>query len=198
MTYIIFEKNLILNLMNLKTIFIGILIIFIYSCKKAENKNERIFTENFSIEVPNDFERTNEMNELAKVQFRKSNEDLHFIVLEETKDGFQNSIKLGVYDTSPNLFGYYKVITKHFDEISENFTISDFGRTKINSCNAILFSMSGKDLENGKNVFYRYAILEDDKNLYQIMSWTNIHYKNKLIGRMTSIINSFKSNSISK
>lgn len=184
--------------MNLKNIIFGILFIFIYSCKKSENKAERIFTENYSIEVPNDFERTNEMNELAEVQFRKANEDLHFIVLQETKYGFQNAIKLGVHKISPSLFGYYKVITMHFDEITENFKITDFSNTKINSCNAIIFSMSGKDLEDGKSVFYRYAILEDDKNLYQIMSWTNIHYKDKLIGRMESIINSFKSKSISK
>lgn len=184
--------------MNLKRIIFGILLIFVYSCKKSENNTDRIFTENYSIEAPNDFKRTNEMNELAKVQFRKVDEDLHFIVLEETKEGFQNGIKAGIYKTSPNLFGYYKVISTHFDEITENFEVTDFGNTKINSCNAIVFSMSGKDLEDGKSVFYRYAILEDDKNLYQIMSWTNINYKDKLIGRMAPIINSFKSKSISK
>lgn len=184
-----------MNLKILKIYIFGILLIFIYSCKNSENKTERIITENYSIEAPNDFERTNEMNELAKVQFRKTEEDLHFIVLEESKKGFENAIKLGIHKTSPSLLGYYKVITSHFDEITEDFKITDFGNTKINSCNAIVFSMSGKDLGNGKSVFYRYAIIEDDKNLYQIMSWTNIHYRDKLTGRMKSIINSFKSNS---
>lgn len=184
--------------MSFKKIIFGIFLIFISSCKKSENKTERIFTENYSIEAPNDFERTNKMNELAKVQFRKAEDDLHFIVLEEPKEGFQNAIKLGIHKTSPSLLGYYKVITKHFNEVTENFEINDFSNTKINSCNAIVFSMSGKHLAEEKNVFYRYAILEDDKNLYQIMSWTNIHYKDKLIGKMESIINSFKSNSISK
>ena len=181
--------------MNLIKIIFGILLIFTFSCNKSENKTERIFTENYSIEAPNDFERTNEMNELAKVQFRKSEEDLHFIVLEEPKEGFQNAVKLGIHKASPNLHGYYETITNHFDEINEDFKINDFGRTKINSCNAIVFSMSGKDLEDGKSVFYRYAILEDDKHLYQIMAWTNLNYKDKLIGRMEPVINSFKSNS---
>ena|SRR5690554_73638 len=184
--------------MHLKKIILLTFLISIFSCNKNENKNERIFTENYSIEAPSDFERTNEMNELAKVQFRKSKEDLHFIVLEETKEGFKNGIKMGVHKVSPSLFGYYKVITNHFDEITDNFETSDYGVTKINSCNAIVFSMSGKHLEEGKEVFYRYAILEDEKNLYQIMSWTNLAYKDKLIGRMAPIINSFKSNSISK
>ena len=184
--------------MHLKKIILLTFLISIVSCNKNENKNERIFTENYSIEAPSDFERTNEMNELAKVQFRKSKEDLHFIVLEETKEGFQNGIKMGVHKVSPSLFGYYKVITNHFDEITDNFETSDYGVTKINSCNAIVFSMSGKHLEEGKEVFYRYTIFEDEKNLYQIMSWTNLAYKNKLIDRMAPIINSFKSNSISR
>ena len=203
MSYKLFQKTEhqlvnILKIMCLKKSLFLILLFFIFSCVKKENKNERIFTENYSIEAPFDFERTNEMNELAKVQFRKSNEDLHFIVLEENKEGFQNAVKSGIHNTSPNLLGYYKVITKHFDEITKNFKITDFGVTKINSCNAIVFSMSGKELEEGKEVFYRYAILEDEKNFYQIMSWTNLNYKDKLIDRMTSVINSFKSNSMSK
>ena len=184
--------------MRLKKVIILIFLTSIFSCKKSENDNYRIFTENYSIEAPFDFERTTTMNELAKVQYKKPEEDLHFIVLEETKEGFQNGIKMGVHKVSPSLFGYYKVITNHFDEITDNFKTSDYGVTKINSCNAIVFSMSGKDLEDGKGVYYRYAILEDEKNLYQIMSWTNLGYKDKLVGRMTPIINSFKSNSISK
>jgi hypothetical protein len=58
--------------------------------------------------------------------------------------------------------------------------------------------MSGKGLVYGKRAFFRYALIEDNNNLYQIMSWTNINYKDKLIGKMGGIINSFKSKSNSK
>ena len=58
--------------------------------------------------------------------------------------------------------------------------------------------MSGKGLDDCKKTFFRYALIEDSKNLYQIMSWTNINYKDKLIGKMGGIINSFKSKSNSK
>lgn len=186
--------------MTVRNYFFGILLIFISSCKQSEvgTENEIVETENYSLKVPKDFERTNNLNELAKVQFQKVDEDLYFIVLEETKESFENAIKLKVHDANPSLFGYYKVVTKHFEEITKDFKVDDFGNTKINSCNAIVFSMNGKDLENDKGVFYRYALIEDDKNLYQLMSWTNIHYKDKLIGRMEGIINSFKSKSISK
>jgi hypothetical protein len=185
-----------------KNYSIGILILFsVLSCKKTENENiekQEITTENYSLMVPKDFERTNRLNELAKVQFQKVDEDLYFIVLEQTKESFKNAIDQKLYDVDFNLYGYSKVVTNHFDEISSDFKINDFSSTKINSCNAILFSMNSKNLEDGKKVFYRYALFEDDKNFYQIMSWTNINYKDKLIGKMEGIINSFKSRSISK
>lgn len=186
--------------MKFRNYFLGFLIVIISSCKKSESysDNEIIDTENYSIRVPTDFERTTNLNELAKVQFQKVDEDLYFIILEETKKGFIDAIKLKVYDASPSLFGYFKVITNHFDEITENFEVKDFSNTKINSCNAIIFSMSGTDLADGTSAFYRYAIFEDDNNLYQIMSWTNNKNKNKLIGRMEGIINSFKSKKKSK
>ena len=186
--------------MTLKNYILAILIIFISSCKKSENntEDEVVMTENYSLSVPKDLERTNNLNELAKVQFQKVDEDLYFIVLEETKKSFEDAIKLKVHKTTPSLFGYYQVVTSHFDELYDDFKITDFGRTKINSCNAIVFSMSGKGLDDGKKAFFRYALIEDSNNLYQIMSWTNINYKDKLIGKMEGIINSFKSKSNSK
>ena len=71
--------------MYIKKSILLIFLISVFSCNKNENKSERIFTENYSIEAPSDFERMNKMNELAKVQFQKVDEDLYFIVLEETK-----------------------------------------------------------------------------------------------------------------
>ena len=76
--------------MTLKNYILAILIIFISSCKQSENntENEVVMTENYSLSVPKDLERTNNLNELAKVQFQKVEEVLYFIVLEETKKKF--------------------------------------------------------------------------------------------------------------
>jgi hypothetical protein len=186
--------------MTLKNYILAILLIFFSSCKQSENskENEVVMTENYSLSVPKDLEQTNNLNELAKIQFQKVDEDLYFIVLEETKKSFEDAIKLKVHKVTPSLFGYYQVVTNHFDELYDDFKVTDFSRTKINSSNAIVFSMSGKRLDDGKKTFFRYALIEDSNNLYQIMSWTNIHYKDKLIGKMEGIINSFKSKSNSK
>lgn len=120
---------------------------------------------------------------------------MYFIVLEEPKEGFKNAIRLKIYDAPSTLYGYFQVVTDNFDDIYDEFKVDGFKTTKINSCNAIVFSMIGKDSVDGKEAFFRYAVIEDSKNLYQIMSWTNINYKDKLIKKMEGIIYSFKSNS---
>ncbi|SEQ08159.1 hypothetical protein [Flavobacterium urocaniciphilum] len=184
------------NSISLRNFIVGaLLLLSVLSCQKKESKNvenEKIIADNYTLMVPKDFEKTNKLNELAKIQFQKVDEDLYFIVLEETKQSFADAVKLKIHDTTPNLYGYFKVVTNHFKEITKNLKVNDVGRTKIDSCNAIIFSMFGQTLDNGKSVFYRYALIEDDKNYYQIMSWTNIHHKEKLIGRMDNIIHSFK------
>jgi len=59
----------------------------------------------------------------------------------------------------------------------------------------LFFQCLDNGLDDGKAVFYRYALIEDEKNYYQIMSWTNMRFKEKLIGKMSEIIYSFKSKS---
>ncbi|MBF4465155.1 hypothetical protein [Flavobacterium sp. LC2016-12] len=163
------------------------------ACQKVKNEDsQRIISDNYSIIVPSDFERTNNLNGLSKVQFQIKEEDLYFIVLEEPKKGFENAIRLKLHNSTADLTGYFKVVTNHFKEITKNFELNDFGRTKIDYCNAYLFSMSGIELENNKSVFYRFGIIEDNENYYQIMSWTNIKNKQKLIGKMDKIIHSFE------
>ncbi len=163
------------------------------SCKKSENvENVKITSKNFSILVADDFERTNNLNELSEVQFQNKEKDLYFIILQEPKINFENAVKQNLHKSTPNLLGYFNVIKNHFQEITKDFKLSDFGKTKIDSCNAIVFSMSGIDPEDNKKIYYRYAIIEDEKNYYQIMSWTNLKNKLLLIGKVDQTINSFK------
>jgi hypothetical protein len=162
--------------------FILLITATISSCKNENNEYQDIDTENYTLSVPNDLELTNHLNELTKVQYQNIEEDIYFIVLDEP-------IRL----STPTLLGYFKLIQNHFREINDDFHVIEYGKTKINSCNAIVFSMYGKDLVDGVYTYYRYAIIEDGKNYYQIMSWSHLQNKKKLIGKMQPIIWSFKS-----
>lgn len=168
-------------------------IIMFSSCNQGKNNNtQKIISDNYSLIVASDFERTNSLNELSKVQFQNIKENLYFIVLEEPKERFKNAIKLKLHKSTPDLMGYLKVVTNHFKEVTDNFELSDVGFTKIDSCNAVVFSMSGINPEDNRKIYYRYALIEDENNYYQIMSWTNLKNKLKLIGKMEETIHSFK------
>ena len=158
-----------------------LIIVTISSCKE-DNGFREIKTENYTMSISNDLELTNHLNELTKIQFQNIKEDIYFIVLDEPKNL-----------SAPTLLDYYKLILNHFREVNDDFHIVEYGKTKINSCDAIIFSMYGKDLEDGIYTYYRYAVIEDGKNYYQIMSWSHMKNKKKLVGKMQKIIWSFKS-----
>jgi hypothetical protein len=92
--------------------------------------------------------------------------------LDQPKNTFFNAITDKVYNVEPNLDGYFNTITEHFNELYNKFEVYDVSRKKLNSSNAIVFSMSGISKEDGIKDFYRYAVIESDSQFYQIMSWT--------------------------
>lgn len=165
-----------------KNWFFILLIAIIFSSCKKEKAIQDVETENYTLSVPNDLELTNQLNELTKIQYQNIDKDIYFIVIDEP-------IRL----SAPTLLGYFKLVQNHFREINDDFHVVEYGATKINSCDAIVFSMYGKDLEMGVYTYYRYAIIEDGKNYYQIMSWAHLKNKKRLIGKMQPIIWSFKS-----
>jgi hypothetical protein len=188
------SKNhlLIRNALALLSVFI-----LISSCGQKEKvEMRRVETPNFSIEVPVDFEKTNNLNKLAPIQYQNVKKDFYFLMLEEPKMGFHEAIAQGMYSeykVNPDLDGYFKVLTSHFDDIMDDFTVTDIKRVKINSANATIFTISGVSIEFKKAIVYRYAIIDDGTNYYQLMSWTNPGAKRELIDRMQDVIFSFKS-----
>ncbi len=176
-----------------------LVVVLFSSCNVKENiATEKVDTKNFSIEVPIDMAKTDDINELAILQYQNVRDDIYFLIIEEEKSGFQNAVEQGLSEMTPNLKGYFQVLTTHFGQITDNFNVSDVKNIRVHSSPAIVFSMTGKSIEFKKSVFYRYAVIEDDRNYYQIMAWTNPASKQKLIDKMEIVISSFKSKSISK
>lgn len=59
--------------MTIKHCILSAMIILFFSCKQSEDstKNVVVKTENYSLSVPSDLERTNHLNDLAKFNFKK-------------------------------------------------------------------------------------------------------------------------------
>jgi len=180
-------------MLNINYLKIVPIIFILTSCYQIDNnKNQEIISDNFSIVVPSNLERTQRLNTLSKVQFENIEEDIYFIVLEESKRGFKDAIEHKMHKATPDLNGYLEVVVNHFREISTKFALSDVGRTKIDQCNAYIFSMTSEEPSDNLVTFYRYAIIEDNENYYQIMSWTHLKNKKNLIGIIDEVIHSFK------
>jgi len=174
--------------------FIPLLFLLIFSsCNKNpvdEKYEKKIVKNKYSIFIPESLEETTELNNLASTQFKNLSEDFYVIVLDETKNSFANAVQNNPTDITPDLKGYYNVIINHFKKITQkDFKVYDIEKKKINSSNAIVFSMSG--MNDNYPAFYRYAIIEGDQRYYQIMSWTNIPQEKKYTERMNKIIESF-------
>jgi len=154
-----------------------------YEKKTVENK--------YSILIPESLEQTDQLNKVASVQFLNKKQDFYIMVLDESKEGFVNAIDQKLYNTTADLSGYYTILVAHFRKITPKaFKVYNIEKKKINTHNAIVFSMSG--ITDSYPVFYRYAIVEGNQRYYQIMSWTNTSQEQKYTERMNKIIDSFE------
>jgi hypothetical protein len=153
-----------------------------YDTQTLENK--------YSLLIPESLEQTDQLNKFASMQFKNAKQDFYIMVLDEPKAGFAQAVEEKKYNTTSDLGGYYKIVVDHFRDItSKGFKVYDIEKKKINSANAIVFSMSG--LNDNYPVFYRYAVIESKERYYQIMSWTNTMQEQKYQERMNKIIDSF-------
>jgi hypothetical protein len=177
----------------MKTFIPLLFLLILSSCNKNpvdEKYEKKIVKNRYSIFIPESLEETTELNNLASTQFKNLSEDFYVIVLDETKNSFANAVENNPTSITPDLEGYYNVIVSHFKKITQkDFKVYDIEKKKINSSNAIVFSMSG--MNDNYPAFYRYAIIEGDQQYYQIMSWTNIPQEKKYTERMNKIIESF-------
>ncbi|AWK06603.1 hypothetical protein HYN56_21165 [Flavobacterium crocinum] len=176
----------------MKKIILLLLLALFFSCNqdpKNEKYENKSVENKYSLLIPETLSQTDQLNSIASIQFQSTEQDFYIMVIEEVKDNFAKAIQEKKANITPDLEGYYNVITKHFEEITKDFKIYDLEKKRINSSNAIVFSMSG--INDDYPVFYRYAIIESDKTFYQIMSWTNTSQEKKYIDRMNKIIDSF-------
>jgi hypothetical protein len=176
-----------------------VLLIFI-GCKNKSEQTYRTYGENriytvenkYEVLIPKSLNQTDRLNDLTDFQFENIDDDLYVIILDQPKQTFYKAIEDKQYNEQPNLTGYCNTVIKHFNELYNKFIVYDISRKKLNSSNAVVFSMTGISKEDGIEDFYRYAVIESDSRFYQIMSWTKKEKEKNVIDRMNQIIMSFK------
>lgn len=166
----------------MKKIIPLLLLIVFYSCDQvpANEKFDKKTVENkYSISVPENLGVTTELNKEASLQLQNPLDEFYVIVIDESSSDFVNAIENNLLNATPDLDGYYNATLSHLKKADiKNFKIYDIKKKKINSSNAIVFSISGSS--DGFDIFYRFAIVQGKERYYQIMSWTESRKENNI------------------
>ena len=167
-----------------------LLLLVCISCNTASELKTITIPNKYSIDIPENMEKTNNLNDDASLQYQNLIGEFYIIVIDETKESFHNAIVENAVDISTDLEGYYSVVRTNFMESVKGLKVSDEKDTTINGKKAKLFSITGN--VQGFDVFYRYAIVEGKSNYYQIMLWTEQSKQKNYTETINKVINSYK------
>jgi hypothetical protein len=175
-----------------------IILLLLTSCVENTNtnkQNERKIVENkYSVFIPEYLSKTTGLNQYTTFEYENIEKDFYVIIMDESKDGFSETVEKNIYDVTPNINGYYEVVKNHFKNETnlKDFKVFDEIFELNNAEKKITFTMTGIDMTDNYPVYYRYSIIESKTRYYQIMSWTNQKNAKKVISDMNNIINSFR------
>lgn len=176
----------------MKKIISLLFILTLFSCSQNtqnEKLEKKTVDNKYSLYVPESLSATTELNDVASLQLQNQFENFYVIVIDESKKDFLQAVGNNVLNVTPDLDGYYSVITNHFKQAVKDYKLYDIKKKKINGANAIVFSMSG--VNDNTTIFYRYAIIKGSERYYQVMIWTTGSKEKEYAERMNKIIDSF-------
>lgn len=176
----------------MKKIISLLFILTLFSCSQNtqnEKLEKKTVDNKYSLYVPESLSATTELNDVASLQLQNQFENFYVIVIDESKKDFLQAVENNVLNVTPDLDGYYSVITNHFKQAVKDYKLYDIKKKKINGANAIVFSMSG--VNDNTTIFYRYAIIKGSERYYQVMIWTTGSKEKEYAERMNKIIDSF-------
>lgn len=161
-----------------------------FSCNVKEEFKTITIPNKYSLDIPDSFEKADNLNEEATLQYQNVFKEFYVIVMEEPKETFDTAVITNDVDMTPDLEGYFKAIQLNLKEGVKNLKIFNQKNTEINGRKAKVFSMTGN--VEGYDIFYRYALIQGKKHYYQIMLWTEKKNGESYLATMDQSINSFK------
>ncbi|PZR21582.1 MAG: hypothetical protein DI539_07650 [Flavobacterium psychrophilum] len=146
----------------------------------------------YTLELPNHFIRTGDINKDASVQYENRVKNIFVIGIDETKDVVSADIaKKKLSDTYPStLEGYSQLILDGMETSIAKKQLPPFEETKIGGLKARIISFEG--VSSGNRVYWKIGFIEGPNRFYQIMVWTDAENRSSYEKEMAGIINSFK------
>ncbi|MFY8010322.1 MAG: hypothetical protein ACOVNW_11500 [Flavobacterium sp.] len=171
-----------------KILFLMALVVI--SCDVKEEFKTITIPNKYSLDIPDSFEKVDNLNDDASLQYQNAFKEFYVIVMDEPKETFDTAVITNDVDMTPDLEGYFKAIQFNLKNAVKNIKIFDQKNTEINGRAAKIFSVTGN--VEGYAIFYRCAIIQGKKHYYQIMLWTEQKKGESYVQTMNQSINSFK------
>lgn len=174
----------------MKKIIALCLLTFIFSCGSSDEVETVTVDHKYSLELPSFLSKGTGLHDDASLQYQNVFKEFYIVVIDEPKKGFIDVLKDTEY--SPDLQGYYDVLTGGLEETIENINFEPVKDVQINGLKAKTFSITGTIAEKKLDIFYKIAYIEGKDSFYQIVTWTIKDSKDKYAPQMDKIIRSFK------
>jgi hypothetical protein len=151
----------------------------------------------FSLMVPEFTTAVTNLHEDASIQYSNLMKEFYVIVIKESKQKLENVIQgnqpmLKYFPGGKvNVGTYFNFVTKGLQERGERMDLSDTVKMKVNNLEASVVSATGL-LNHKLRIFYRVGVLEGEKDVYQVFTWTMDKYRHKYQPVMDSIVRSMK------
>lgn len=173
---------------------IGVFAFLLTSCNSITGVKEVKVGDTASIEVPKLLIESKDLNDDAIVQMANGLQELYVIVIDESKQEFNDLIKEGgdefEDEYTPNLNGYAKVATSSIESSIELISKEELKPVVTNGLSTYVATFEGKI--NGLDVYYKLSCVEGKERYYQVLTWTLSSKKDKHLEAMNAMINSFK------
>ena len=206
----------------MKKISLAFLLILLFSCvedqKKENSKNKNNNTTNlvfkeskgflkdsvqynkveaidkFSVMIPNDLQKTEDLNSDAILQYKNIYTEAYFILIEEPKKDFVKIFKsINEYDETKSVITNYQQI--QIESFTEGMVVSNKSEPlpiMLDQLMAEQVELSGFVDGIGQNIYYLITFIEGKESLYMMMQWTLKEKEAVLSEIYKTTANSFK------
>lgn len=179
-----------------RTLLLTLLVAPAFAFMSGDNgKTRTVKAVDYMMDIPQHMKSTRELNDEASLQYQDPAAELYIIVIDESKSEFIKTFKeIGDYNDSFSV-------------------VSNYSRVQLNSMIEKLRVTEGPFIEKGRvihgmdaevddfkayaegideSIYYKFAFIEGDKNMYMVMTWTLASRKKTHLPEMNGMIYSFR------
>lgn len=154
----------------------------------------------YSISIPHHLVPSTDLNEQASLQYCDTSAELYIIVIGEPKADFIRLLKdADVYDSTESIErAYREVQMESIAEATQIQTVPEIKKTMIGGCDGEIVDFTGKSEGIEDPIYYKFAFIDGNDNMYMVIAWTLAEYRAKNTGEMDLMLNSFRLQQVKK